>query len=112
MSTMAPDPHRAEKIEIIEGLLRALDDLDAISAAVRDSGDRAEARARLTGPAFLYSDVQADHILDLTVGGQTRSRREQLSAELDALNGESGRGSETQRLGASGVGEPDPSADA
>ncbi|HTD58765.1 MAG TPA: hypothetical protein VK672_07710 [Solirubrobacteraceae bacterium] len=34
------DPHHADKIEIVEGLLRALDDMDRINQVVRGSADR------------------------------------------------------------------------
>ena len=55
---------RATGPTFVEGLLRALDMIDAIIAAIRASEDRGEARQRLMGEGFEFSEVQANFILD------------------------------------------------
>ena len=70
-----------ERAHILEGLLRAVDMLDAVISAIRESENRASARERLMAEPFEFSEVQADHILDLTLGRLTRIGRSELSEE-------------------------------
>jgi DNA gyrase subunit A len=70
---------------IVEGLLKAIDMIDAIIALIRASEDRNEARAGLMGEGFEFSEIQANHILDMALGRLTRLGREELDKELKEL---------------------------
>ena len=74
-----------DRAHILEGLLRALDLIDAIIAAIRASEDRAEARDRLMGESFEFSQRQADYILDMQLHRLTRLARANLEEELEGL---------------------------
>jgi DNA gyrase subunit A len=74
-----------DRAHIVEGLLKALDMIDAIIAAIRASEDRPGARATLMAAPFEFSDVQAEHILDMPLGRLTRLGRAQLEEELAKL---------------------------
>jgi DNA gyrase subunit A len=90
-----------DRAHIVEGLLRAIDMLDAVIAAIRASEDRADARANLIAEPFLFSEDQANHILDMTLGRLTRLGRAELDdemaqlaatiRELEAILGDEGR---------------------
>ncbi|HSL59375.1 MAG TPA: DNA gyrase subunit A [Acidimicrobiales bacterium] len=70
---------------IVEGLIRALDLIDQIIAAIRASEDRAAARGSLMAEPFEFSEIQANHILDLPLGRLTRLGRSDLESELTEL---------------------------
>jgi DNA gyrase subunit A len=74
-----------ERAHIVEGLLRAIDQLDAIIALIRGSEDRGAAREGLMAAPFAFSEVQANHILDMTLGRLTRLGRSELDEELAEL---------------------------
>ncbi len=74
-----------ERAHIVEGLLRAIDQLDAVIATIRAAADRAAARLALQDDPFGFSEVQANHILDMPLGRLTRLGRSELEAELAAL---------------------------
>jgi DNA gyrase subunit A len=84
--------YRLEKTEarlhIIEGLVKALDQIDAIVALIKASKDRAAARVGLMGAGFEYSEIQANHILDLALGRLTQLGRDELVAERKELSAE------------------------
>ncbi len=67
---------------ILEGLVRAVDRIDEIIAAIRASENRAAARATLMGEQFEFSEIQANHILDLPLGRLTQLGRQELGDEL------------------------------
>jgi DNA gyrase subunit A len=73
------------RAHIVEGLIRALNVIDAIIALIRASDDRAAARDGLMAEPYLFSEIQANHILDMRLGQLTRLSRVDLDAELDAL---------------------------
>jgi len=73
------------RAHIVEGLLRAIDQLDAVIAAIRGSDDRAAARVALMSEAFGFSEEQANHILDMTLGRLTRLGRSELEEEMAKL---------------------------
>jgi DNA gyrase subunit A len=81
--------HRLDKARdrahIVEGYLKALDMIDEIVALIRASADRAEARAGLVADPFEFSEIQANHILDMTLGRLTRLGRSELEEELAQL---------------------------
>jgi DNA gyrase subunit A len=77
---------RAEaRLHIVEGLLRAIDMLDAVIAAIRASEDRASALAALMAEPFSFSEEQGRHILDMTLGRLTRLGRSELETEMAEL---------------------------
>ncbi len=81
-SRLAKARHRAH---IVEGLLKALDLIDAIIELIRASADRAEARVGLMVPPFEFSEVQAEHILDMRLARLTQLGRAELDEELAQL---------------------------
>ena len=97
--------HRLRKAQdrahIVEGLIKALDMIDAIIALIRASDDKPSARDGLMAAPFEFSEIQAEHILDMTLSRLTRLGRSQLEeelaklletiAELQAILGDEGR---------------------
>jgi DNA gyrase subunit A len=73
------------RAHIVEGLLRAIDMLDQVIATIRGSADRPEARTALMAEPYSFSEVQATHILDMTLGRLTRLGRSELEAEMEEL---------------------------
>lgn len=75
---------RAKHSEHIdEGLLKALDLIDEIIAAIRESEDRGAARQRLMGEGFDFSEIQANYILDMQLGRLTRLARIEIETRLE-----------------------------
>ena len=81
--------HRLRKAQdrahIVEGLIKALDMIDAIITLIRGSDDRDAARQGLMAAPFEFSEIQANHILDMTLSRLTRLGRAQLDEELAKL---------------------------
>ncbi|MGH3080291.1 MAG: DNA gyrase subunit A, partial [Gaiellaceae bacterium] len=78
------------RAHVLEGYLKALDNLDAVIALIRAANDADEARAGLISE-FDLSEVQAQAILDLRLRALTaleRKRVEDEYAELQARIGE------------------------
>ncbi len=73
------------RAHIVEGLLRCIDQLDAVISLIRTSDDRPAARAGLMAEPFSFSEVQANHILDMTLGRLTRLGRHELEEEMANL---------------------------
>ncbi len=73
------------RAHIVEGLLKAIDMLDLVIATIRGSDDRAAARAALMANPFDFSEEQANHILDMTLGRLTRLGRSELEEEMAKL---------------------------
>ncbi|HEV2369007.1 MAG TPA: DNA topoisomerase (ATP-hydrolyzing), partial [Acidimicrobiales bacterium] len=74
-----------DRAHIVEGLIKALDMIDAIIALIRGSEDRAAARTGLMAAPFEFSEIQANHILDMTLGRLTRLGRSELEQEMAQL---------------------------
>ncbi|NNN03851.1 MAG: DNA gyrase subunit A [Acidimicrobiaceae bacterium] len=70
------------RAHIVEGLLRAIDMLDQVIATIRGSDDRSAARSSLMTSPFDFSEEQANHILDMTLGRLTRLGRSELDDEM------------------------------
>ena len=68
-----------------EGELRALNVIDEIIALIRASEDVASARVALMSEPYLFSDVQAEHILDMALRRLTRLARIDLEQQLEVL---------------------------
>ena len=73
------------RAHIVEGLLKAIDMLDQVIATIRGSDDRPAARAALMDAPFSFSEEQANHILDMTLGRLTRLGRSELEEEMAKL---------------------------
>jgi DNA gyrase subunit A len=69
----------------VEGLIKALDLIDQIIATIRASEDRPVARDALMAAPFEFSEIQANHILDMALGTLTRLGRARLEEELAKL---------------------------
>jgi DNA gyrase subunit A len=74
-----------DRAHIVEGLLKAIDMIDAVIAAIRGSDDRGAAKAALMGEGFEFSEQQADYILDMQLVRLTRLGRTNLEEELAKL---------------------------
>ena len=81
--------HRLAKAQarahIVEGLIRATDMIDEIIALIRASADPASAREGLIAAPFEFSEIQAQHILDMALSRLTRLGRTNLEEELETL---------------------------
>jgi DNA gyrase subunit A len=73
------------ELHIQEGLLRALNVIDDVIATIRASEDRADARTRLQAAPFEFSESQAEHILDMTLGRLTRLARIDIEQRIEGL---------------------------
>ncbi len=73
-----------ERLHILEGLMRAADDLDAIIRAIRTAENRKDAHRRLM-EGWDFTDVQADAILLLQLYRLTNLEIETLRKESAAL---------------------------
>jgi DNA gyrase subunit A len=74
-----------DRAHIVEGLVRALDLIDAIITLIRSSDDRATALAGLQADPMSFSERQANHILDMQLVRLTRLGRTRLEEELADL---------------------------
>ena len=73
------------RAHIVEGLLKAIDMIDAIIAAIRGSENKAAAQVALEAAPFEFSEVQAEHILDMPLHRLTRLGRANLEEEMAKL---------------------------
>jgi DNA gyrase subunit A len=74
-----------ERAHVVEGFLKALDHIDAIIELIRRSEDRGAAREGLMAAPFEFSEIQANHILDMRLGQLTRLARADLEEEMTKL---------------------------
>ncbi len=74
-----------ERAHIVEGLVRALDMIDAIIALIRGSEDAESARNGLMAAPFDFSEVQARHILDMQLRRLAQLEGQKLRDELAEL---------------------------
>src|SRR5215475_3812649 len=74
-----------ERLHIVEGLVKALDMIDAVVKAIRAAKDRAAARDALMAKRFGFSEIQANHILDMPLGRLTQLGIEELNKEKKEL---------------------------
>lgn len=73
-----------ERAHIVEGLLKALDHIDAIIETIRSSSTVEEAHGRLMGE-FEFSEIQAREILNMRLQRLTGLERQKLVDELQDL---------------------------
>ncbi len=81
-----------DRAHIVEGLIRALDMIDAIVALIRGSEDANAAREALMAEPFSFTEIQASHILDMQLrrlaqleGQKLREEYEELTATIAEL---------------------------
>ncbi|MBI4099280.1 DNA gyrase subunit A [Candidatus Parcubacteria bacterium] len=70
-----------ERAHILEGLVKALDQIDAVIAAIRRSRDRESAQQALTSK-FGFTDLQASAILDMRLQTLAGLEQEKVREEL------------------------------
>jgi len=75
-----------DRAHLVEGLLRALNMIDAIIALIRGSEDATAAREGLMADPFSFSEAQAVYILDMQLRRLTRLARIDLETELAELS--------------------------
>ncbi|HEX3840098.1 MAG TPA: DNA gyrase subunit A [Acidimicrobiales bacterium] len=74
-----------DRAHVVEGLLKAIDMLDAVIATIRGSDDKPAALEALQAAPFEFSEIQANHILDMTLARLTRLGRTNLEEEMAKL---------------------------
>ncbi len=75
---------KTERLHLVDGLIRAIVDIDAVIRVIRASDDTASARAELQS-TFTLSELQADYILELRLRRLTKFSRIELESERDSL---------------------------
>lgn len=78
---------KTERRHLVEGLLRAIVDIDAVIAVIRASDDADAARTSLQR-SFELTEIQADYILELRLRRLTKFSRLDLETELSTLTAE------------------------
>jgi hypothetical protein len=71
------------RLEIMDGILLALERWPDVSDLVSQCEDPSAARHALSAAPFMLSEVQAQHVLDLTLGRRTALGRRRFSEERD-----------------------------
>lgn len=75
------------RLHLVEGLLKAILNIDQIIAIIRNSDEVDEARKGLMS-TFSLSELQAEYILELRLRRLTKFSKVELDAEADQLKGE------------------------
>jgi DNA gyrase subunit A len=73
------------RLHIVEGLLKAIDKLDAIIKTIRASQNKAEATAALISAPFKFTHAQAEAILEMRLRQLTGLDASELETEKDDL---------------------------
>ena len=74
------------RLEIVEGLLTALDNVDEVVSLIRASRSSSDALQALISQ-FGFTEIQATHILDMPMRRLTSLEKQKLVDESEALNG-------------------------
>jgi DNA gyrase subunit A len=74
-----------EREHIVEGLVKALDMIDAIIALIRGAADVDTARTGLMTAPFEFTEIQANYILDMQLRRLTQLEGQKLREELEEL---------------------------
>jgi DNA gyrase subunit A len=74
-----------EREHLVQGLVKALDMIDAIIALIRGAADVESARAGLIAKPFEFTEVQANYILDMQLRRLTQLEGQKLRDELAEL---------------------------
>jgi ATP-dependent Clp protease ATP-binding subunit ClpA len=80
-ATEAEETKRRNRLHILEGLIRAIEDYDQVHAAVRGCRDAASASKALMGSPFRFSEIQAQHVLEIRITSLTEDRVKDLYDE-------------------------------
>lgn len=78
---------RENRLHIVKGRIKALDDIDSIIETIRGSDDRNEAIDALQ-EEYEFTQEQAEHITRMQLSSLTGLQREELRNERDTLNEE------------------------
>ena len=78
----------AARLNIVEGLLKAIDSIDKIIKCIRSSGSKTEALAALMSKPFQFNRAQADAILEMKLRQLTNLDASELAEEKSALTEE------------------------
>jgi DNA gyrase subunit A len=73
------------RAHVVEGLLKALDQIDAIITLIRGSESADAARQALMADPFAFSETQATHILDMQLRRLAALERQKLHDEFEEL---------------------------
>ena len=73
------------RLEVLDGILRALDNWHFVSSLIGAAADRYAAVAALQGFPFVFSRVQANQIVDMRLIQRTALGRLSLAEERDAI---------------------------
>jgi DNA gyrase subunit A len=76
---------KESRLHIVDGLLLALDKIDAIIKKIRSSKDKSEAKSGLMGAPFKFSDKQAEAILDMRLRQLSNLDSSDLLEEAEVL---------------------------
>lgn len=76
---------KGARLHIVEGLLKAIDKMDAIIKKIRAAKDKSEAKASLMAAPFKFSDKQAEAILEMRLRQLTNLDQKDLSLESNEL---------------------------
>ena len=76
---------RRRRLAIARAMIRAHDQFATIEAAVSDCESKVEALDVLQRPPFGFSDVEAEHVLDLRLSTRTRAWRATIADEVREL---------------------------
>ena len=74
-----------DRAHIVEGLVKALDMIDAIIALIRGAADVDTARPGLMATPFEFTEIQANYILDMQLRRLTQLEGKKLRDELEEL---------------------------
>jgi DNA gyrase/topoisomerase IV subunit A len=77
----------SDRLNLVDGLLKAILDIDKVVKIVRGSEDAASAKAALI-KAFKLTDEQATHILDMPLRRLTKMSKVELETEQKSLKSE------------------------
>jgi len=75
----------SDRLHIVDGLLKAIDHIDAIITLIRASADRGAARDGLMAEPYEFSEIQANHILDMALARLTRLGKTEYEEEAAEL---------------------------
>jgi DNA gyrase subunit A len=75
-----------DRAHIVEGLLKALDHIDAIIQLIRGSASAEAARDALMGQPYEFSEIQARHILDMALRRLAQLEHQNLRDEFAELS--------------------------
>lgn len=73
------------RLSIVEAIIRALDMGWELQEVIASSADRLEARQRLTSAPFDFTELEAEHVLDLQFSRRTKQARSFLEDEAAQL---------------------------